>query len=174
MASNIIPSVLINANIYNEGRALLGVGTVELPDFEFMTESVSGLGIAGELDLPVLGHFKSLTMSIKWNSTCAESISLLAPETHRLAIYASVQSWNAGTGKFEPVPVRVTTLAVPKKSGVGKFEPGKKMEPGSDFELSYVKMSMNGIVRLEIDKVNFICAINGVDYLSTVRTHMGM
>lgn len=174
MSSNIVPSVLINANVYNEGRSLLGVGTVELPDFEFMSESVAGLGIAGELDLPVLGHFKSMTMSIKWNSTCEQAISLLAPKAHRLSIYASVQSWNTQEGSFSPVPVRVSVVTMPKKSGVGKFEPGKKMEPSTDFELSYVKLSMNGVEQLEIDKINFICMINGTDYLATVRNQMGL
>ena len=45
--SNPIPSTLINAKLYNEGREMLGAGTVELSDLEFMTESVSGLGMAG-------------------------------------------------------------------------------------------------------------------------------
>jgi len=62
----------------------------------------------------------------------------------------------------------------PKKSGVGKFEPGKKMEPGNDFEITYIKMSIGGAEVLEIDKKNLIHRINGVDHLETVRAHLGM
>jgi len=174
MATNPVPSVLINAKIYNEGKELMGAGTVELPDLEFMTETVSGLGMGGEIDLPVLGHFQSLTMSVSWNTVSKQSVSLLAPRTHALVIYASIQDWDTGGGTFAPAPVRVMVQATPKKSGVGKFEVGKKMEPGNEFELTFIKMSIGGEEVLEIDKLNMICRINGVDYLADVRTHLGM
>lgn len=174
MATNPIPSVLINAKIYNEGKELMGAGTVELPDFEFMTESASGLGLAGEMDMPVLGHFKSLTMSIKWNSVCDNAVALLAPKAHMLSIYGSVQEWDTGGGTFAPSAVKVTVRATPKKSGVGKFEPGKKMEPSTEFELTYVKLSLGGEEKVEIDKINFLCRIDGTDYLETVRSQLGM
>jgi len=174
MSSNPIPSVLINAKIYSKGSELMGAGTAEFPDFEYMTESVSGLGLAGEIDLPVLGHFKNLGMSIKWNSVCENSVKLLAPTAHDLTIYGSVQNWRSSDGTFAPTGVKVTVRATPKKSGVGKFEPGKKMEPSSEFTLTYVKMSIGGKEILEIDPINFLCRINGTDYLSEVRSQLGM
>jgi len=173
MAANTIPSVLINAKVYNSGKVLLGQANCELGDFEFMTESLTGLGLAGELDMPVLGHFKSLTLKLKWNTVCQEAVELLAPKTHQLAIYASLQNWDADEGRFVPVPCRVNCLATPKKGGAGKFEVGKKMEPESEFELTYLKMSINGKEAVEIDKINFKCMIDGVDYLADVRSHLG-
>lgn len=174
MASN-IPSVLINAKIYGEdGNELLGVGQVELPDFEYMTESMSGFGIAGEMDVPVLGQFGSMTMSINWNTVCDGAVRLLAPKTHAFVIYASLQEWNTADGRFEPTPVKVQVRATPRKAGVGKFEPGTKMDPQSEFEVGYIKLSMNGATKLEIDKLNYICVVDGTDYLETVRGHLGM
>lgn len=169
-----IPCVLINAKVYNDAREMLGIGNVELPDFEYMTESIAGLGIAGELDIPVLGHTKSMKMTINWNSTNKDAISLWAPKTHRISVYASIQGWNAGEGSFSPTPLKVVALVTPTKSGIGKFEPGKKMEPASEFEITYIKMSLGGEEVLEIDKVNSICRISGTDYLATVRSHLGM
>lgn len=173
MSMQAIPSTLINAKVYDTGKTLLGMGDVELGDLEFMTESIAGLGIAGELDLPILGHFKSLTIKMKWNSVCPEAMTLLAPKAHQLSIYASIQNWQYDEGNFAPVPCRVSVRATPKKSGIGKFEPGKKMEPESEFELTYIKMSINGEDVLEIDKINFICMIKGTDYLATVRSQLG-
>lgn len=170
---NTIPSMLINAKVYDSGKNLLGVSDVELSDLEFMSESIAGLGIGGELDLPVLGLFKSLTMTLKWHSTCPEAMQLLAPKAHQLAIYASIQNWQYDDGSFAPAPCRVSTRALPKKSGIGKFEPGKKMEPESEFEIYYLKMAISGSDVLELDKVNNKCVINGTDYLATVRSHLG-
>lgn len=174
MSGNPIPSVLINAKIYNEGKELLGAGSVEFPTFEFMTESVTGMGLAGEIDIPVLGHFKSMTMSVTWNTVCEQAVELFAPRTHKLAIYGSIQKWDTGAGTFAPAPVKVLVQGTPKISGVGKLEPAKKMDAKTDFELTYVKMSIGGGEMVEIDKLNFICRIDGTDYLSGVRGHLGM
>lgn len=173
MAAQAIPSVLINAKVYNSGNVMLGQSDCEIGDLEYMTESIAGLGIAGELDLPVLGHFKSLTLKLKWNSVCPEAVELLAPKAHQLSIYASIQNWQYDDGTFGPVACRVTCKATPKKSGIGKFEPGKKMEPESEFELTYIKMSIAGKEVLEIDKINCIANIGGTDYLQTVRSQLG-
>lgn len=174
MVNNPIPGVLINAKIYNDGREQMGVGKVQLPDFEYLSESLTGLGLAGEIDMPVLGHFGSLTMSLNWNTVCEQAVSLLAPKTHRLTLYGSVQNWATESGAFEPRGVKVAVHAIPKKSGPGSFEAAKKTEPASEFELTYVKMTIGGKEILEIDKFNFICRINGKDYLSDVRQQLGM
>lgn len=173
MASNTIPSALINAKVYNAGKVLMGQADCELGDFEYMTESLTGLGLAGEIDMPVIGHFKSLTLKLTWNTVCPEAMELMEPKTHQLQIYASIQNWEADDGTFKPVPCRVNCLATPKKGGVGKFQVAKKMEPASEFELTFLKMSVNGKEVLEIDKINMKCSINGTDYLADVRSQLG-
>ena len=41
-----IPGVINNFNLYNNGTALVGLtGEISLPDFEGMTETLSGPGI---------------------------------------------------------------------------------------------------------------------------------
>ena len=173
MAGNKIPCVLINARVYNAGKAYLGQADCEIGELEYMTESVTGLGIAGELDVPVLGHFKSLTLKLKWNTVCQEAMQLMKPKTHQLQIYASIQNWETENGEFIAAPCRVACRATPKKGGIGKFEPGKKMEPETEFELVQIQMSINGRDVLEIDKTNMKCAIDGIDYLADVRSQLG-
>lgn len=55
-SANVIPDKLINAKVYLEGSsALLGVADIELPSLEYVTESMSGLGIAGNWTRPSSG-----------------------------------------------------------------------------------------------------------------------
>lgn len=173
-ASNLIPSLLTDAKIYKDGTGLLGVGSVELPDFEYMTESLAGLGIAGEVDAPVVGHMKSMTAKIKWNTCNPTATSLLAPEAHQLEVYGSVQHYDAGSGTYEHLPVKVVFKAPPKKVGIGKMEPGKKMEPETELEVYYLKLWQNGQEMVEMDKFNYIFSVMGVDYLAKIRTNLGM
>lgn len=172
--TNPIPSVLTNAKVYRDGVDQLGVGTVEMPDFEYLTESITGLGIAGEMDVPVAGHFKSLALKIKWNVPTPNGAALLQTAGHHLEVRGSIQELDAGSGTFVNKPVKVVVKAMPKKSGIGKFEPGKKMEPETEMELYYIKMWMNGQELVEVDKLNFLFKLNGVDMLADIRANLGM
>lgn len=55
--SNPVPERLINFRVYVNGNNQAGVATVDLPDLEFMTDTVSGAGIAGEVDSPILAIY---------------------------------------------------------------------------------------------------------------------
>ena len=43
-----------------------------------------------------------------------------------------------------------------------------------EFELPYYKLELDGKLQAEIDKYNYICKINGVDYLASVRSDLGV
>jgi len=174
-ASNRIPDKLINAKVYSDGKSeLMGTADAELPSAEYMTESISGLGLAGEIETPVIGHFKSLPFKFKWNTINEAALVLLEPKTHHLEVYASIQKYDSGTGELISMPVKVVLRALPKKVGLGKLEPAKKMDPDTELECVYIKMWINGKEMLEIDKFNFICNINGEDKLASVRKDLGM
>jgi P2 family phage contractile tail tube protein len=171
---NRIPDKLINAKIYYEGSTeLLGTANAELPSLEYITESLTGLGLAGELETPVMGHFKSLPFKFVWNVPNKQAMSLLQSKTHHLEVYASIQYLGAGNGDLESEAVKVVLRGMPKKVGIGKLEPAKKMDPDTELECSYIKIWMGGEVVLELDKFNFIANIMGSDMLESVRRDLG-
>lgn len=172
-SSNLIPALLTDANIYKDGVGLLGVGSIEIPNFEYLTESLSGLGIAGEVDAPVVGHMKSMSVKIKWNTTNATATSLLAPMAHQLEIYASVQQYDAGSGTYDHQPVKIVLKAAPKNVGIGKMEPGKKMDAETELEIYYLKLWQGGSEMVELDKFNYIFRVLHVDYLAQIRANLG-
>ena len=144
-----IPAVLTNAKIYRDGIDLLGVASVELPDFEYLTESLTGLGISGEMDIPVAGQFKALPLKIKWNVPTASATSLLEAVGHYLEARGSIQQLDPGTGTFVQKAFKLVSKAMPKKV-------------------------IDGTELVEIGKFDFICRINGVDVLADVRNNLGM
>ena len=57
-----IPGVINNFNLYNDGTVLVGLtGEISLPDFEGMTETLSGPGILGEIEEVIIGQFGSMS-----------------------------------------------------------------------------------------------------------------
>ncbi|UQZ90696.1 phage tail protein [Deltaproteobacteria bacterium Smac51] len=174
-SANIIPDKLINAKIYMEGKdELMGVGDAELPDVEFTTESIAGLGLAGELETPVMGHVKSLPFKFKFNVISTAAMVLLQTKTHHLEVYASIQRYDTASGELGSQPVKVVLKTLPKKVGMGKIEAAKKMDNEVELECVYFKLWIGGEEVLEIDKLNFIYRVLGEDMLATVRRDLGM
>ena len=66
--TNSIPERLINYRVYNEANALMGMATVDLPELQAMSDTVSGAGIAGEVDSPVLGHYQAMSSTFNWRT----------------------------------------------------------------------------------------------------------
>lgn len=94
--ANPIPGMLTNAKIYRDGKEQLGVGTVNLPSFDFESASVKGFGIAGDISMPVLGHFSPMSVSIAWTSVTDNAMSLLEPKAHHLDVRGNLQEYDPG------------------------------------------------------------------------------
>lgn len=170
--SNPIPEKLISFRAYLEGDTLIGVADVELPKLKAMTETVSGAGIAGEVESPVIGHYESMTATINFRTVNADVGTLATPKAHLLDFRGSQQVCDAGT--YSTVPVRVTMKAIPKQVDLGKFKVGAPTETGDEFEVIYLKLYVNGKERVEIDKYNSIARFDGVDVLEGVRADLGI
>lgn len=172
-SSNPIPDKLINAKIFREGDEQLGVGEVTLPDLEYMKESLSGLGILGELETPVIGHFGNLTLGISWNTVNPQALRLLKTTGHQLTVYAAIQVYDAGLNRLLPKPVKLVAHCLPKKAGLGKTTPGKKMDNDTEMEVVSMELWIDGQERVAIDKLNCICRIDGEDMLAEISSYLG-
>jgi len=171
---NKIPERLINFRVYNSGQDLLGVATVELPELEAMSDTVSGAGIAGEVESPVLGHFGSMTTSFTWRTIEKSLTELAAQKAHSVEIRGSQQVYDAASGVYSTVPVRCSMKITPKTTSLGSLEPGSVTDSEQEFEVLYIKLFVNNKEVVEIDKYNYIAKFNGVDVLASVRADLGL
>ncbi|MDA1813274.1 phage major tail tube protein, partial [Bacillus cereus] len=56
----------------------------------------------------------------------------------------------------------------------GKAKAGDKTEIKYKLAVSYYRLSINGQVLIEIDPVNFVEVVNGIDRLAQVRAALGI
>jgi P2 family phage contractile tail tube protein len=170
-----IPERLINFRVYSGTDSLeqIGLADVELPRFESLTESIAGAGIAGDLESVVLGHFKTMVVKLKWLAPTAKAIQLLTPIKQSLDLRGSIQVQDAALGLLTSVPLRVACSGQIKSLGLGKFEPGKRMDSDTELEVAYISVSLDGVPLIELDKLNMVFKVNGFDYLRSVRQDMG-
>lgn len=171
---NNVPERLINFNVYNNSNALLGVATVELPELEAMSDTVSGAGIAGEVESPVLGHYASMTTTLSWRTIEKKALELCAPKAHSIDLRGSQQVYDAASGEYTSVAVRISMKVTPKNTSLGSFEPGATTDSEQEFEVNYLKLYVDGKAVVEIDKYNFVVKIGDKDVLSKVRKDLGL
>jgi len=164
---------LINFNVYLDGSEYLGVADAQLPSIEYLTETVKGAGIAGEIESPTIGSVGSMTVSLNWRTVDPSAIRLAAPKAHTLDLRGAIQVSKPGSGTIDSVGIKATVKAIPKKMDTGKLEPGATMDTANEFECPYYKLVVDGKTMIEIDKYNNIFVIDGVDYLAKVRSQLG-
>ena len=168
-----IPDKLIGFNVFSDQR-LLGVADVTLPSIEYMTETLSGAGIAGETETPALGQVSSMTVQISMRTQHNEARKLLELKGNQLDIRGSLQEYDSSTGEIRAYPCRVSMFTLPKTYETGKFEVGSTTDTSIESEVTYMRMWIDNEEIVEIDKLNYICKINGKDYLEEVRAQIGM
>ena len=171
---NIVPERLIAAKVYGESSELIGIADITLPNIENMTETISGAGIAGEIDSPTLGHFSAMTLGMTFRTMNKSMFEFAKAKSHDLDIRAAQQQYDAGNGEYNVQPVRVFVRGLPKNINLGNANTGQTTESAIELEVVYLKVTVDDKVQLEIDKFNFVFNVGGTDYLQAVRSALGM
>ncbi len=169
-----VPEKLINFRVYMNGDDLVGISDVTLPKLEAITETVKGAGIAGEIDSPTIGHFGSMELELNWRTLLKTNVILAKPTGVDLDLRGAIQVNDSATGTLKSVPAKVVVRGLPKSTDLGKLEMGATTDTKNTIEVTYIKVTIDGSDVLEVDKYNYICTIDGTDYLSDVRTALGL
>ena len=171
---NIIPEKMSKFQVYSDNGVLLGIADGNFPSLEFQTTEISGAGIAGTLDSPGGGMFGSLTVTLNWRTTSRDFIRLGTPDAHTLDMYAEQLSYDAGKGTYKKQRFHVYMKALTKKLDMGKLASMESQEASTEHEVYYMKVDIDGIEQLEIDKFNYVYKVLGRDYMAETRRNLGM
>lgn len=168
---NGIPEVIHSFNVYKTGNKLIGLtGEVTLPDFDAMTETISGAGILGEFEEVIIGQFGSMEQEIPFRILDEDIFSLMNPlESLDLTLRASEQYTVKDTGAVDFKGMRVVVRGKQKSFKPGKVQNGTQMDASVSIEIVYIMIEVDGIQKVELDKLNYVYKINGVDLLEKVR-----
>lgn len=174
---NVMPELINSYQIFGEiNRRLLGVsGEVEMPDLEALTESLEVSGALGELEVPATGQFKSMKMKIPF-AIMYEDVFAMADTTKSvgLTLRASEQYSDPKTYDTDYYEVKIVVRGKPTKLTLGKLVKGKKGEPALEIEIYYIKIVIDNVTQLELDKIGFKYVLHEVDMLKKIRKQVGL
>lgn len=169
-----VPEKLINFRVYQDGDDLLGISDVTLPKLDSITETVKGAGVAGEIDDPTIGHFGSMELELNWRTLVKSNIVLAKPTGVHLDLRGACQSHDSAKNVLKTMPVKIVVEGTPKSTDLGKLDMGATTDTKNTIEVTYIKITVDGESVLEIDKFNYICIIDGVDYMADIRDALGL
>ena len=162
----------INAyNVYNNGNRLIGTSDeVKLPYFEGLTGTLSGPGILGEIDEPLLGHFGASEIEIPFRTLDEEMFTLFpVGAAVNLTLRMSTQAIMESSMKTDFAPSRIVIKGKCKGFTGGKVKQGEGTGSSVKIEIIYIMIEVNKKKKFELDKLNFVYKVDGADLLKKVR-----
>lgn len=111
----IIPEKVINYMLYVDGnRSLTALVDADLSDIQFMSETISGAGIAGEIESTTLGYIQAMTLGLNFRTLIDENYSMLEQKAYALELKAGIQSSDQSNGKLVTGKYRIMIKGYPK------------------------------------------------------------
>lgn len=170
MSSKTIPTKVNRYSVYNTGNKLLGMGDeLSLPDFEPASETITGAGILGEIEDPTPGYFSNQEIEIPFRVMDQEAADLLdQTKTVQLTIRGATQTLDSG-GNIEFKAIRVVVGGRMSKFAPGKMKAGSPMDASVTLTVLNILIELGGKTILELDKLNEVYKVNGVDVLAKIK-----
>lgn len=143
--------------------------TVTRPNIELLSDVIKGAGILGEIDMPAFGQISSMVYEVTLRRTNPKAAALSSPGMHELEVRWVTDIIDSSTGKAGTCANKDIVKGIYKKTDGGSLENNTSQETTIGFEILYFKHIQDGKTIAEIDKLNNVFVVNGVDYLSGIR-----
>ena len=169
ISNNYVPEKINEYNVYMDGTRMVGVvPDVDLPEIGMKASEVEGAGMLGVLDSPTIGQFESIEQELKFNVLYSDAINMLNPlEAVNLTFRAAQQVYDK-SGGYVFKGLRIVEQGRVKKFKPGKLKRAEGMEATVTMELTYILVEVDGVVMMEIDKLNQVYKVNGKDMLEGI------
>lgn len=164
---------VINFAVYEDGTEYAGMASVTMPNLTSIVQTLSGAGIAGNVEVPVLGHYDVMSMGLNFRTTTEQSIKLSEPRRHNIDLRAAQQTEDTVSGTVKVQNIKHIMVVVPKSETGGSIAPASPTNGSGEYSVRYWATYIDGARVREIDPLNFICYVNGTDYLADVRKALG-
>lgn len=165
---------ITNANVYEGNNSFVGkISEMELPALEQEMTEQNLLGLYGQLELP--SGLQAMEASMTFNSIYDDMLdAFMNPTRSRLLhLRTSRETWTE-EGLTEQIPVVVFFIGSCKNLPLGGFTPRENTELELELNVTFLKVLVDGVERLEVDVMNNVYKVNGQDILQQFRANLGV
>lgn len=167
------PEAYIDFEVYENSRNYLGISSTVLPNINYLVQQITGAGISGNVDAVLIGMVDAMNATLNFRSATDAAVSLLKPDKHTLDMRVAEQHWNTMNTERNVVADKYVMVCVPKNFAPGTVAPASLADTNLEMSVTYYAGYRDGKQLWEIDPFNYICTIDGVDYMADVRRALG-
>lgn len=167
------PEAYIDFEVYLDSVNLVGVAKATLPDIAFLTQSITGAGIAGNVEAVLVGMTEAMTLGLEFRSVTDAAIKIMAPVKQHIELRVAEQMWDTVGVQKEIQADKYVMTIIPKSTKPGTVAPASAADTSGEYSVYYYAGYKDGKTLWEIDPFNYICVIDGVDYMEEVRKALG-
>lgn len=167
------PEAIINFEVYEDSVNYIGIAKVSLPNVNYIVQQISGAGIGGNVDAVMHGMVDAMECGLNFRSATDSAVSLLAPRKHNIDLRVAEQAWETVNSQREIIADKFVLVMVPKTYQPGSVAPASPSDASGTYAVYYYAAYRDGKQLWEIDPYNYICTVNGVDYMAPVRRALG-
>lgn len=173
MDLNLIPDKINRFNAYNgaatTANKLIGItAEVQLPKFEYASQTLNLAGAAGEIDSPSVGQIKSCEMEIPFTNASPEALAVAAKDNEPLILRAAQEFIDKATQKKVFKGRVITVYGMTKSIDMGKLVKGGYGEPKIVKEVLYYEDKIDDEVVTKVDKLNGVLEVAGENMMADI------
>ena len=165
-------NAIINFAVYENGNEFLGMADVTLPDLTFLTQTVSGAGLGGNVEA-VMPLIDAMTMTLNFRTMNKSDIDLASPKLRVLDLRGAQQETDNVTGEIKDVSVKHAISCKTKTFKGGKLAPASTGDVSVEMAVDSWTCYVGGKKTIDVCPRTMTCYINGVDYLKGPRKALG-
>lgn len=163
----------INFAVYEDGQEYYGMASVGMPNLTNLVQSINGAGIGGNVEAVIMGHVDTMSLTLNFRTTTPQSVKLSEPRRHQIDLRIAQQHEDPVNNTLDAIPEKHVMVVVPKAHNLGSVAPASPSNGSGEYAVRYWATWLDGKKVREIDPYNFVCMIDGVDYLAPVRRALG-
>ncbi len=167
------PEAYIDFEVYEGSKNFLGVASVQLPNLNYLTQQITGAGISGNVDAVLIGMVDAMAATLNFRSPTDAAVSLIKPVKHTLDMRVAEQRWDTMNTERKVAADKYVMVCVPKNFAPGTVAPAALADTNLEMSVAYYAGYLDGRKLWEVDPFNYICTIDGVDYMAPVREALG-
>lgn len=167
-----LPAVLKNFNVFVDGDSYAGLAkTIELPELVKKTEEYRGAGMIGDIALDM--GFEKLEATITYTGIDRRHFAQLAKcgvSDLPIRFIGAYERQDTCAHVTREIYMRGSLTELP----LGEMELGSINEQELKYNLTYLKIIDDNAVMLELDLVNGVCVIAGIDKTAEINNMLGL
>lgn len=167
-------SGVINFAVYENGSEFLGMAKCTMPDMIQKVFTVNGAGIAGDVEIPAIGHIDSMKASFEFTDSNDGAYKLSESRRHLLDCRVAHEDLDKTKGVLAVSSHKYVIDCIPISRNGGDVAPVTSHTRTVEVSVLSVKEYVDGKLVSDIDPINFrFVDVSGKNRLAEVAKALG-